>query len=181
MKERGATTLIYEEKKDSQPEAYVLKRGNYASKGDKVTPTVPAALPPLPADQPRNRLGLAHWLVEPENPMMARVTMNRLWSHLMGIGIVETTEDLGVMGARPSNQPLLDWLAVEFKDSRWNFRHMVKTIVMSATYQQSEAVSKEKLEKDPQNKLFARGPHVRLDAEQIRDQALAASGLLVGK
>jgi Protein of unknown function (DUF1553)/Protein of unknown function (DUF1549)/Planctomycete cytochrome C/Concanavalin A-like lectin/glucanases superfamily len=181
IKEHGATTLIYEEKKDAQPSAYVLIRGNYASKGDKVTPTVPAALPPMPADQPRNRLGLARWLVAPENPLMARVTMNRLWSHLMGIGIVETTEDLGVMGARPSNQPLLDWLAVEFRESGWNFRKMVKEMVMSATYQQSEAASKEKIEKDPQNKLFARGPHVRLDAEEIRDQALAASGLLVKK
>lgn len=181
IKERGATTLIYEEKKDSEPSAYVLLRGNYASKGDKVSPTTPAALPPMPADQPRNRLGLARWLVAPENPLMARVTMNRLWSHLMGIGIVETTEDFGVMGARPSNQPLLDWLAVEFRESGWNFRKMAKEMVLSATYQQSEATSKDKLDKDPQNRLFARGPHVRLDAEEIRDQALAASGLLVRK
>jgi hypothetical protein len=97
------------------------------------------------------------------------------------VGIVETTEDFGVKGSRPTNQELLDWLAVEFRDSKWDFRHIVKTVVMSATYRQSEKVSPEKLERDPSNKLFARGPHARLDAEQIRDQALAASGLLVNR
>jgi hypothetical protein len=116
-----------------------------------------------------------------DNPLTARVTVNRVWSQFFGIGIVETTEDFGVKGSRPSNQELLDWLALEFKESKWDFRHLVKTIVMSATYRQSETISPEKLERDPGNKLFARGPHLRLDAEQIRDQALAASGLLVSK
>jgi hypothetical protein len=120
-------------------------------------------------------------MVSRQNPLVARVTVNRLWSQLFGAGIVETTEDFGVMGARPSNQDLLDWLAVEFMDSGWNFRHIVKTVVMSATYRQSEAVSPEKLEKDPLNKWLSRGPRVRLDAEEIRDQALAASGLLMEK
>jgi hypothetical protein len=113
--------------------------------------------------------------------LVARVTVNRVWSQLFGAGIVETTEDFGVMGARPSNQELLDWLAVEFMDSGWNFRQIVKTMVMSATYRQAEAVSAEKLEKDPANRWLARGPHLRLDAEEIRDQALAASGLIVNK
>jgi hypothetical protein len=181
FRQRGATTLIFEEKKDSQPEAYVLTRGSYSAKGEKVGAATPAALPAMAPDQPRNRLGLARWLVAPENPLVARVVMNRLWANMLGVGIVETAEDLGVMGARPTNQPLLDWLAVDFRDSGWNFRRMVRTIAMSATYLQSEAISKEKLEKDPSNKFFARGPHVRLDAEEIRDQALAASGLLVEK
>jgi hypothetical protein len=114
-----------------------------------------------------------------DNPLTARVTVNRLWAHLFGSGIVETTDDFGVMGGRPGNQDLLDWLAVEFMDSDWNFRQCVKTIVMSATYRQSERVLPEKLEKDPLNRWLSRGPHVRLEAEEIRDQALAASGLLV--
>jgi len=139
------------------------------------------ALPPMQPEMPHNRLGLAHWILLRENPLTARVTVNRIWSQLFGVGIVETTEDFGVKGSRPSNQDLLDWLAVEFIGSGWNLRHMVKTMVMSATYRQSEAVSPQKLERDPANKLFARGPHVRLDAEEIRDQALAASGLLVAK
>ncbi len=116
-----------------------------------------------------------------QDPLVARVTVNRLWAQLLGLGLVETTEDFGVMGARPSDQELLDWLAVEFMDSGWNFRQMVKTMVMSATYRQSEAIPPEKLEKDPRNVWLSRGPHLRLDAEEIRDEALAASGLLVQK
>jgi hypothetical protein len=179
IRQRGATTLVMEEKKDSQPTAYMLTRGNYASKGEKVTAATPVSLPAMNPEWPNNRLGLARWLLVRENPLTARVTVNRLWSQLFGIGIVETTEDFGVQGGRPSNQPLLDWLAVEFVDSGWDFRHMVKTIVLSSTYRQSEKISREKLERDPSNKLCSRGPHVRLDAEELRDQALAASGLLV--
>jgi hypothetical protein len=179
LRQRGGTTLVMEEKKDSEPVANILIRGNYASKGAQVSAATPPALPPMEPDMPHNRLGLARWLVSKENPLVARVTVNRLWSQIFGLGIVETTEDFGVMGARPTDQDLLDWLAVEFMDSGWDFRHMVKTMVMSATYRQSEDVSPEKLEKDPLNKLYSRGPHIRLDAEEIRDQALAASGLLV--
>jgi len=179
IRQRGAITLVMEEKTDTKPTAYVLLRGAYTSKGEEVSATTPAALPPMSADEPRNRLGLARWMVSRQNPLMARVQVNRLWSQIFGTGIVETTEDFGVMGARPSDQGLLDWLAVEFMDSGWNFRQIVKTIVMSGTYRQSEAVSPEKLEKDPLNKLLSRGPRSRLDAEEIRDQALAASGLLV--
>jgi hypothetical protein len=178
---RGATTLVMEEKKDSEPVAHVLIRGNYAAKGAEVAATTPEVLPKMGSDLPRNRLGLARWLVARENPLTARVTVNRVWSYLLGIGIVETTEDFGVKGSRPTNQDLLDWLAVEFMDSGWDFRKLVRTIVLSATYRQSETTSPEKLEQDPQNKLYSRGPHVRLEAEEIRDQALAASGLLVPK
>jgi hypothetical protein len=167
-----------EEKKDSEPVAHLLVRGNYAAKGDEVKAATPQALPPMQPEMPHNRLGLARWILLRENPLTARVTVNRVWSQLFGVGIVETTEDFGVKGSRPSNQDLLDWLAVEFMDSGWNLRHMVKLMVMSATYRQSETVSSEKLERDPANKLFARGSHARLDAEEIRDQALAASGLL---
>jgi hypothetical protein len=179
IRKRGAITLVMQEKTDTKPSAYVLLRGNYLTKGEKVSAATPAALPAMTADEPRNRLGLARWIMSRQDPLVARVTVNRLWSQLFGTGIVETTEDFGVMGARPSNQDLLDWLAVEFMDSGWNFRQTVKTIVMSATYRQSEAVSPAKLQKDPQNKWLSRGPHLRLDAEEIRDQALAASGLLV--
>jgi hypothetical protein len=156
-------------------------RGNYLAEGEEVSAATPPALPPMAQDLPRNRLGLARWIMSRQDPLVARVTVNRLWSQLFGTGIVETTEDFGVMGARPSNQDLLDWLAVDFMDSGWNFRQAVKTMVMSATYRQSEAVSPEKLEKDPLDKLLSRGPRLRLDAEEIRDQALAVSGLLVEK
>jgi len=181
IRKRGGTTLVMQEKTDSKPMAHVLLRGNYTTKGEEVSAATPSALPPMDPALPANRLGLARWIMSRQDPLVARVTVNRMWSQLFGAGIVETTEDFGVMGARPSNQELLDWLAVEFMDSGWNFRHIVKTMVMSATYRQSEAVSPEKLEKDPPNKWLARGPHLRLDAEEIRDQALEASGLLVSK
>jgi hypothetical protein len=181
IRQRGATTLVMEEKKDTKPSAYVLLRGNYTTKGDEVFAATPAFLPAMPTNAPRNRLGLARWIVSRQNPLVARVTVNRLWSQLFGTGIVETTEDFGVMGARPTDQALLDWLAVDFMDSGWNFRRLVKTMVMSATYRQSEVISPEKMERDPLNKWLSRGPHLRLDAEEIRDQALAASGLLVEK
>jgi mono/diheme cytochrome c family protein len=179
IRRRGATTLVMAEKADTKPIAHVLLRGNYTTEGEEVSAATPVALPPMAPDAPRTRLGLARWIMSRQDPLVARVTVNRLWAQLFGAGIVETTEDFGVMGARPTDQNLLDWLAVDFMDSGWNFRQVVKTIVMSATYRQSEAISPGKLEKDPQNKLLSRGPHVRLDAEEIRDQALAASGLLV--
>jgi hypothetical protein len=181
IRKRGATTLVMQEKTDTKPTAHILLRGNYLTPGEEVSAATPPALPPMAPDLPRNRLGLARWIMSRQDPLVARVTVNRLWSQLFGTGIVETTEDFGVMGARPSDQELLDWLAVEFMDSGWNFRQLVKTMVMSATYRQSEAASPEKIERDPQNRWLSRGPHLRLDAEEIRDQALAASGLLVNK
>ena len=174
---RGSVSLVMDEKPDP-PFAHVLTRGSYADKGEKVTPNTPAILPPMAADVPKNRLGLARWLNDPANPLPARVTMNRTWSYLFGAGIVETNSDFGIMGSRPSHPKLLDWLAAEFVESGWNYRHMIKLMVTSAAYRQSGAVSPEKLEKDPSNRFVARGPRYRLDAEQIRDLALSSAGLL---
>ena len=177
IRARGSMSLVMEEK-PTEPFANILNRGVYSDVGERVTPTTPAVLPPMPADAPRNRLGLARWLVDPANPLPARVTMNRTWYYFFGTGLVETTEDFGIMGARPSHPALLDWLAAEFVDSGWNYRHMVKLIVTSATYRQSGQVTPAKLDLDPLNRLLSRGPRYRLDAEQIRDLALEASGLL---
>ena len=181
LRTRGGITLVMEEKKDGEAFAHVLNRGEYAQKGERVTATVPASLPPLKADAPRNRLGLAQWLVAPEHPLTARVTVNRAWQHLFGTGLVESAGDFGVTGARPSHPELLDWLAVEFRESGWDYRRLVRLMVTSAAYQQSAAASPALLERDPENRLLARGPRHRLEAEQLRDQALAASGLLVAK
>lgn len=175
---RGSASLVYEEKKGQEPFAHILVRGAYTSKGEKVSPNTPAVLPPMPEDAPKNRLGLAAWLNDPGNPLPARVTMNRLWYYLFGAGIVESNGDFGIMGARPTNPKLLDWLASEFVASGWDHRHMVKTIVTSRAYRQSGAVGAEKLEKDPSNALISRGPRTRLEGEQLRDLSLAASGLL---
>ena len=162
-------------------ESFVLMRGQYDQRGEKVTPDVPSSLPPLPADAPRNRLGLARWLVDPQHPLTARVTVNRLWQALMGTGIVKTAQDFGSQAEWPSHPELLDWLAREFIESGWDVKHLVKLIVTSATYRQDARVTAELRERDPQNRLFARGPRFRLSAEEIRDSALAASGLLVEK
>ncbi|MCW1923163.1 DUF1553 domain-containing protein [Luteolibacter arcticus] len=177
---RGTVSLVMAEK-PGEPFAHVLTRGVYSDKGEKVAPTTPAVLPPMAADAPKNRLGLARWLSDPANPLPARVTMNRTWYYFFGTGIVETNDDFGIMGARPSHPKLLDWLAAEFVDSKWDYRHMLKLIVTSAAYRQSGAVSPEKLEKDPSNRLVSRGPRFRMDAEVIRDTALSAAGLLSPK
>jgi hypothetical protein len=180
IRKRGSVTLVMEEKKE-EPFAHVLIRGGYADEGERVTPTTPAVLPPMASDAPKNRLGLARWLNDPANPLPARVTMNRTWSYFFGVGIVESSSDFGIMGARPSHPKLLDWLAAGFVDSKWDYRHMIKLMVTSAAYRQSGVVSPEKLEKDPSNRLLARGPRYRLDAEQIRDLALSSAGLLSSK
>ena len=130
---------------------------------------------------PKNRSGLARWIVDRDNPLTARAAVNRFWAMLFGIGLVKTVEDFGSQGEWPVNQDLLDWLAVEFMDSGWSIKHMLKTMVMSAAYQQSSKVTPDLLQRDPENRLLARGPRFRLSAEMIRDQALAASGLLVDK
>ncbi|MCX6954361.1 MAG: DUF1553 domain-containing protein [Verrucomicrobia bacterium] len=181
LRRRGGVTLVMEEKKDSEPFAHVLTRGEYSQLGEKVAAVTPAVLPPLPSDAPRNRLALARWLVAPENPLTARVTVNRVWQHMFGTGLVESAGDFGVTGGRPSHPALLDWLAVDFRESGWDYRRLVRLMVTSATYRQSAAVTPALLERDPANRLLARGPRYRLDAEQLRDQALAASGLLVTK
>ncbi|MFK7850499.1 MAG: DUF1553 domain-containing protein [Akkermansiaceae bacterium] len=181
IRKRGSASLVFEEKKDQKPFAHVLTRGAYTDKGEKVFPDTPSMLPPMPEGAPKDRMGLAMWLNDPKNPLPARVTMNRLWYYFFGTGIVESAEDFGIMGSRPSHPKLLDWLASEFMDSGWDFRHMAKTIVMSKAYRQSGVLSPEKLEKDPGNILISRGPRTRLDAEQLRDLSLAASGLLSKK
>lgn len=161
------------------PIAYVLMRGEYDKRGEKVAADTPDVLPPFPASAPRNRLGLARWLVSPEHPLTARVTVNRYWQEIFGTGLVQTTGDLGVSGDLPVNQPLLDWLAVDFRESGWDVKRLVRQIVTSAAYRQSATVTADALEHDPANRLLSRGPRFRMDAEMIRDTVLAASGLLV--
>ncbi|MDE3196461.1 MAG: DUF1553 domain-containing protein [Acidobacteriota bacterium] len=160
-------------------DTFLLKRGAYDAPGEKVTAGVPSILPQLPKGA--NRLDLARWLFTKQNPLTARVTVNRFWQSYFGYGIVKTVDDFGVQGEFPVNPELLDWLAVEFRDSGWNVKALQKEIVMSAAYRQSSVVTTELLEKDPDNRLLARGPRVRLDPAEIRDQALEVSGLLVEK
>jgi len=177
---RGAITHVMKER-DQPAEAYVLFRGEYDKRRDKVAANSPSALLPMPAGLPRNRLGFAQWLLLPEHPLTARVTVNRFWQEVFGTGLVRTAGDFGVSGEPPSHPELLDWLAVEFRESGWDVKRFFKLIVTSATYRQAAVATKENLEKDPQNVLFSRGPRYRMDAEMIRDYALAASGLLVHK
>ncbi|NOX53593.1 MAG: DUF1553 domain-containing protein [Planctomycetes bacterium] len=168
---------------EKRREVYVLRRGEYdkPDKNQKVEPGVPACLSPLSEDAPPNRLGLARWLVDPRHPLTARVTVNRFWQQVFGTGLVKTAEDFGSQGQWPSHPKLLDWLAREFIESGWDVKHMMKLIVTSATYRQSSRVTAEKYRRDPENRLLARGPRFRMDAEMIRDSALAYSGLLVKK
>jgi hypothetical protein len=160
-------------------ETFLLVRGAYDKKGDKVEPGTPAVFPPLPEGAPKTRLGLAQWLVQPSHPLTARVTVNRFWQQCFGTGLVKTAEDFGTQGNNPTHPELLDWLATEFVSSGWNVKQMLKLIVMSGTYRQSSRVPPELLARDPQNELLARAPRFRLDAEVIRDAALYSSGLLV--
>lgn len=161
-------------------EAYVLDRGEYDKprKDDPLVPGVPAALGALPEEFPKNRLGLAKWLVSRDQPLTARVTVNRFWQQLFGVGIVKTSEDFGSQGEYPLHRELLDWLAVEFMESGWDVKGLFKTMVMSGTYRQSSSVTGESYAADPENRMLARGPRVRLEGEAIRDAALAVSGLL---
>lgn len=159
-------------------DTFVLARGDYRNKTEKVTAGVPAVLPSLPKDAPLNRLTLAEWLVDPAHPLTARVAVNRYWQMFFGNGIVKTLEDFGSQGEPPMHAELLDWLATEFMHSGWDVRAIQRLIVTSATYRQSSKVTSELVEKDPENRLLARGPRLRLSAEMIRDGALAASGLL---
>ena len=159
---------------------HLLERGEYDKPGEEVFAGIPEMLPAMPADSPANRLGLARWLTQPNHPLTARVTVNRVWQRLFGTGIVKTVEDFGTQGEWPSHPELLDWLAVEFVESGWDVKRLLKTIVMSATYRQSSTIDTgSRLYRiDPDNRLLGRGPRMRLDAEAIRDSALAASGLL---
>lgn len=178
IRSRSPVTHVQREKKDSTPMARVLFRGQYDKPRDTVTAGPFAVLNPLPQGAPTNRLGLARWIVAPENPLTARVTVNRFWQEVFGAGIVRTTEDFGVVGDTPSNQELLDWLAVEFQSGGWDVKQLFRLMVTSATYRQSGQVTPAKLEKDPANRHLSRGPRFRMDAEMVRDYALAVSGLL---
>jgi len=176
------TTLVMRERSpDHLRHTFRHHRGEFLSSKEEVTPGVPSFLPQLPADQPANRLTLAKWLVSKDNPLTARVVMNRHWEAFFGRGIVATLGDFGYQGELPSHPELLDWLAVEFMKQGWSQKKMHKLIVMSATYQQSSAVTAELHERDPLNVLLARGPRFRLDAELVRDSALVASGLFSEK
>jgi len=156
-------------------------RGEYLQAKEKVQPGALSTLQPLPGNEPRNRLGFARWLVSPDNPLTARVTVNRQWQAFFGQGIVKTTEDFGIQGNLPTHPELLDWLAIEFMKRGWSMKKLHRLIVMSAAYQQSSRTTPELLARDPENKLLARGPRVRLEAELIRDSLLRASGLLSDK
>jgi hypothetical protein len=175
-----AATMVSQEREKPR-EAFILTRGQYDQRGEPVARGVPAVLPPLKADGTTNRLDLARWLVSPEHPLTARVTVNRFWQQFFGTGIVKTAGDFGLQGEWPSHPELLDWLATEFVQSGWDVQPMLRLIVTSATYRQSSAATEALLQKDPQNRLLARGPRFRLDAEEIRDNALYVSGLLVEK
>jgi len=176
------TTLVMQERPKENPRATFLHhRGEFLQPKERVEPGIPAVLPQLPADAPRDRLGFARWLVARDNPLTSRVTVNRQWAAFFGRGLVKTTEDFGIQGDLPSHPELLDWLAVEFMDDGWSLKRLHRMIVLSATYQQASRVTPALREKDADNRLLARGPRVRLEAELLRDSALSASGLLTRK
>ncbi len=178
MIESFPTTMVMQESPQPRP-THLLVRGQYDRPGDALTAGVPASLPSLAGSLPNNRLGLARWLVDPANPLTARVAVNRLWQMLFGTGLVKTVDDFGAQGEPPSHPELLDWLATEFVASGWDVKAMLRKLATSATYRQSSKVSPQLLSRDPDNRLLARGPRYRLSAEMVRDQALAAGGLLV--
>jgi mono/diheme cytochrome c family protein len=183
MRELGIVTAMVMQDRATfdRPSAPLRIRGSFLSPGETVYADVPKALHPLPPDAMPNRLGLAKWIVSKDNPLTARVMVNRFWETYFGIGLVETSEDFGTQGATPSHPELLDWLAVEFLESGWDLKRFHKLVVMSNTYQQDSAVSPALQEKDPYNRLLARGPRFRMEAEMIRDVTLAGSGLLSKK
>jgi len=174
------TTLVMEEMKVPRP-TFVLTRGAFNAPGERVEPGTPAVLPAMAGDLPRNRLGLAKWLVDPQNPLTARVAVNRYWQQVFGHGLVKTSEDFGAQGDSPSHPEMLDWLARDFVGNGWNVKRLMKMLVTSSTYRQHSRFTPELSELDPENRLLGRGARNRLMGEFIRDQALASSGLLVNK
>jgi mono/diheme cytochrome c family protein len=178
IRARSPLTHVQEEKMDSPAMANILIRGAYDKKGDAVPAEIPSALGKLPTDAPRNRLGLARWIVSEANPLTARVSVNRMWQELFGAGLVKTSEDFGIMGSLPSHPELLDWLAIDFREHGWDVKRFYKQLLLSATYRQAALITKEKIDKDRDNALLSRGPRFRMDAEMLRDQALAVSGTL---
>ena len=190
---KNSPTVMVMKEAATPRDAFVLTRGEYDKKGEKVTPGVPASLPPMPKDAPTNRLGLANWLVDDGNPLTARVWVNRAWERFFGTGLVKTSENLGSQAEYPSHPQLLDWLAAEFMTptvlppvagvpaQRWDMKALHKYLVLSATYRQANTITPDALERDPENRLLARSPRLRLSGEALRDQALFAAGLLVEK
>lgn len=173
-----ATISLVMEENNSAPSAHILSRGEYDQPGDEVFADVPESLGGLPKDAPKNRMGLAQWLVDENHPLTARVTVNRFWQNLFGTGIVATAEDFGLMGENPSHPELLDWLAIQFQKSGWDVKGLIKSIVMSATYRQDSKIEPAELAIDRSNRYLARGPRYRLDGEVLRDKALYVSGSL---
>jgi hypothetical protein len=173
-------SLIAQERKSPRP-TFILKRGQYDQKGESVSRHIPKILGSLKPGQPNDRLGLADWMTDPSNPLVSRVFVNRLWQQVFGVGIVKTVEDFGMQGEWPNNPELLDYLAVKFREGGWSVKKLLREIVTSSTFRQSSRVSKEKLARDPENRLNSRGPRYRLDAEVIRDKALYAGGILLEK
>jgi hypothetical protein len=181
IRDRSPVAYVMEEKKGVMPTANILFRGEYDKPRDKVEPAVFASLHPLPPEAPKNRLGLARWLASKDNPLTPRVVVNRFWQEVFGVGLVKTAEDFGIMGDPPSHPELLDFLAVEFRDGGWDVKKIFRLMLCSATYRQSAATSREKVEKDPANRLLSRGPRFRMDAEMLRDYALSVGGILSPK
>jgi hypothetical protein len=175
------TPIMKELPKDKQRKTFIQIRGNFLDKGDQVGPGVPTVFHSLPEEKPIDRLALAHWLLDAENPLAARVAVNRHWEQIFGRGLVETSEDFGLRGSQPTHPELLDWLAVEFREKGWDVKRMLKMIVTSSAYRQSSKLTPALLERDPDNLFYARGPRFRSSAEVIRDQALFVSGLLSPK
>jgi hypothetical protein len=174
------TTMVMEERPQPR-DSFLLVRGAYDKYGERVFPGVPAVLPSLPSTAAPNRLSMARWLVDPQNPLTARVTVNRFWQQIFGTGLVKTSEDFGVQGERPSHPELLDWLASEYLRTGWDTKALLRLLVTSTAYKQSSRVAPGMAERDPENRFLARGPRFRLSSAMLRDQALAVSGLLVEK
>jgi hypothetical protein len=176
------TPIMIENNREQFRTTHVFERGNWMVKGNKVEPGVPDIMNPMPANVPKNRLGMALWLTDKKNPLVARTMVNRLWEQLFGFGIAETLEDLGSQGIAPTHKELLDHLSWQFMNEyNWSMKRLLKEIVMSATYRQSSAVTEEKLKIDPNNKFYSRASRIRLSAEQLRDQALEVSNVLSKK
>ena len=180
-KQIPSTPVMFDLDAKRQRTTRIHNRGNFLDQGEEVTASVLTKFASLPPDAPVNRIGVARWLMAPENPLTARVTVNRIWARIFGTGLVETEEDFGTQGMAPSHPELLDWLAVDFREQGWSFKQLLKTIVMSQTYQQSSTITEQSLKIDPRNRLLSRAPRFRLSAEMVRDQALSVAGLLVEK
>ena len=181
IRRRGAVTHVMQEKQDGRASAHILFRGMYDQRRDEVPAATPGFLPSVEGSGPVNRLHLAKWLIDEKNPLTSRVTVNRFWQQVFGEGLVRTSDDFGAQGEPPSHPELLDWLAVEFRETGWDVKQLLRTILSSSTYRQSALADEAKIGKDPENTLLSRGPRFRMDAEMLRDFGLAATGILVEK